>query len=88
MTATSSWVEMMPNVLGRPVEVAPAPDVTASGAYVTAVAALDGLDSLADRAEASASTTTIDPSPVDSAEYEDLYGRWSEVARHLEASGV
>ena len=88
MTATSSWVEMLPNVLGRPVEVASAPDVTASGAYVTAVAALDGLDSLSARAEASASTTTIDPSPVDSAEYEDLYGRWSEVARHLEASGV
>ena len=88
MTATSSWVEMLPNVLGRPVEVASAPDVTASGAYVTAVAALDGLDSLSARAEASATTTTIDPSPVDSAEYEDLYGRWSEVARHLEASGV
>ena len=88
MTATSSWVEMLPNVLGRPVEVASAPHVTASGAYVTAVAALDGLDSLLGRAEASAATTTIDPSPVDSAEYEDLYGRWSEVARHLEASGV
>ena len=88
MTATSSWVEMLPNVLGRPLEVASAPHVTASGAYVTAVAALDGLDSLSAWAEASATTTTIDPSPVDSAEYEDLYGRWSEVARHLEASGV
>ena len=88
MTATSSWVEMLPDVLGRPVDVASAPHVTASGAYVTAVAALDGLDSLLGRAEASTASTTIDPTAVGSAEYEDLYGRWSEVARHLEASGV
>ena len=86
MTATSSWMEMLPNVLGRPVEVASAPHVTASGAYVTAAAALDGTDSLLGYAEVNASTTAVDPTAVDSAEYEDLYGRWVEMARHLEAA--
>ena len=88
MTATSSWVEMLPNALGRPVEVASASHVTASGAYVTAASALDGLDSLLGEAEASAATTTIDPLAVDSVEYEDLYGRWVELGRHLEAAGA
>ena len=86
MTATSTWVEMLPNVLGRPVEVASAQHVTASGASVTALAALDGANSLPGYAETNASTTTIEPSAVASAEYEDLYGRWTETARRLEAS--
>ena len=71
MIATSSWVEMLPNVLGRSVEVASAPNVTAAGAYVTATSALDGHESL-----------------LDSAEYDDHYQRWTEMAKHLEAARV
>ncbi len=88
MIATSSWVEMLPNVLGRPVEVAAIPNVTAAGAYVMAVAALDGHASLLDIAEGSATTSTIEPSPVDSAEYDDHYQHWTEMALHLESAGM
>lgn len=88
MTATSSWVEMLPNALGRPVHVASATNVTACGAYLTAMAALDGVDSLLDYAPTNASTTTMDPQAVDSAEYEDLYGRWTATAERLEAAGT
>ena len=88
MTATASWVEMLPDALGRSVEVAASANVTASGAYLAAVAALDGADSLVDCAEAAAATTTVDPAAVDSAEYEDLYGRWTEMGQHLEAAGT
>lgn len=88
MIATSSWVEMLPNVLGRPVEVASVSNVTAAGAYITAKAALDGHDSLLDLAEASAITRTLVPSPSDAAEYDDHYQRWTEMANHLEAARV
>ena len=88
MIATSSWVEMLPNVLGRPVEVASAPNVTATGAYVTAAAALGGLDSIPGEAEARATTTTIEPGPVESAEYDSHYRRWTEMAEHLESAGI
>ena len=88
MIATSSWVEMLPNVLGRPVEVASAPNVTVAGGYVTAMSALDGHESLLDLAEASAVTSTLEPSPLDSAEYDEHYQRWTEMAKHLEAARV
>lgn len=88
MIATSSWVEMLPNVLGRPVEVASAPNVTAAGAYVTAMSALDGHESLLDMAAERASTRTLEPSPVDSAEYDDYYQRWKQMGDHLEAAGM
>ncbi len=88
MIATSSWVEMLPNVLGRSVEVASAPNVTAAGAYVTATSALDGHESLPDMAAERASTRTLEPSPLDSAEYDDHYQRWTEMANHMEAARV
>lgn len=88
MIATSSWVEMLPDVLGRPIEVAMTPNVTAAGAYSTAVAALDSHDSLLSVAEASATTTKIEPRPVESAEYDDHYQRWMEMAEHLESTGI
>lgn len=88
MISTKVWVEMLPNVLGRPIEVAATPNVTAAGAYVTATAALDGHDALLDLAEASAATRTLEPSPVDSVEYDDHYQRWMEMGEHLESAGM
>ena len=88
MIATSSWVEMLPNVLGCPVEVAIVPNVTAAGAFVTAVAALDGHDSPVDLAEASAATRTLEPKSVESAEYNDHYHRWTEMTEYLESAGM
>ena len=88
MIATSSWVEMLPNVLGRPVKVASVPNVTAAGAYVTAAAALDGHDSLLDLAEATAATRTLEPKSVESAEYDDHYQHWTEMAMHLESAAM
>ena len=88
MTAASTWVEMLPDVLGRPVLVASEPDVTAVGARVTAAAALDGVDSLVGYAESEAVSHTIEPSSVGSAEYEYHYMRWTEMARRLESAGA
>ncbi len=88
MTAASTWVEMLPDVLGRPVQVAPKPDVTAAGARVTAAAALQGVDSLVGYAESEAASRTIEPRSVESAEYEYHYMRWTEMARHLESAGA
>ena len=85
MMGTSTWVEMLPNVLGRPVEVASTMNVSAVGAYVTAVAALDGHYSLLDLAEVSAATTTVEAQSVESAEYDDYYSRWLEMGEQLEA---
>ena len=88
MTAASTWVEMLPDVLGRPVQMSLEPDVTAAGARVTAEAALDGVDSLVDYAESVAESRTIEPRSVESAEYEYHYMRWTETARHLESAGT
>ena len=88
MTATTSWVEMLTNVLGRPVEVAVVPNVTAAGAHVTAVAAVDGLASPLEEAEARATIRIMEPRPVESAEYDDHYQRWTEMAEHLESAGI
>ncbi|MCY4527450.1 MAG: FGGY-family carbohydrate kinase [Chloroflexi bacterium] len=88
MIATTEWVEMLPNVLGRPIEVAAVPNVTAAGAYFTATAALDGHSSLLELVEASAATKTMEPSPIDSAEYDDYYQRWVAMGEHLEMAGV
>ena len=88
MTAASTWVEMLPDVLGRPVQIASEPDVTAAGARVTAEAALDGVDSVVGYAESNASSRTIEPRSVESAEYEYHYMRWTEMAHHLESAGA
>ncbi len=88
MIGTSTWVEMLPNVLGRPVEVANSENVTAAGAYVSTTAALDGHDSLVELAEASADTKTFPPTAVGTAEYDDHYQRWMEMGEHLTSAGV
>ena len=88
MIGTSTWVEMLPNVLGRPVEVATTENVTAAGAYVSAIAALDGCDSLVELAEASAETKTITPSAVGAAEYDDHYRMWNEMGKHMRSAGM
>ena len=88
MTASPTWVSMLPDVLGRPVRVASGPDVTASGACLTALAALDGAESLTGYAGGRAASSTIEPRPVESAEYDDHYLRWTETARRLESIDV
>ena len=88
MTASSTWVSMLPDVLGRPVQVASEPDVTAVGARFTAEAALDGVDSVVGYAESVAASRTIEPELVKSAEYDDYYAGWTEMARHLESAGA
>ena len=87
MTAASTWVDMLPDVLGRPIRVASEPDVTAVGARITVEAALDSADSLVGYAESEASSRKIEPRPIEAAEYEDYYMRWTEMARQLESMG-
>ena len=88
MTGASTWVSMLPDVLGRPVFVASEPDVTGAGARLTAEAALDGVESVVGYAESAAASRTIEPRSVESAEYEYHYMRWTEMARHLESAGA
>ena len=88
MIATSSWVEMLPNVLGRPVEVASVPNVTAAGAYVTATAALDGPRFTSRYCGGKCDNEDIRAESRDSAEYDDNYQHWTEMALHLESAGM
>ncbi len=88
MTAASTWVSMLRDVLGRPVQVALEPDVTAEGARFTVEAALDGVDSVVSYAEVAAVSRTIEPRSVESAEYDDYYASWTEMARRLESAGA
>ena len=88
MIATTAWVNMLPNVLGRSLEVAAFPNVTAVGAYVTAMAALDGAASPLQESGARATTRTFEPTSVNTAEYDQRYRRWTEMAQRLESAGM
>ena len=80
MTRTKSFVRIMSNVIGRPIEVSDSPESTAVGAANIARVAIGELPSLAETAIA---THTILPDPRTSADYEDLYQAWLQTQRAL-----
>ena len=89
MTRTPTFVRILADVVGREISVSSAPQVSAHGAYLCARTSLGEFDSL-DEAGASirSQMTTIKPRPLESAEYQDHYERWQELAAGLEKLGL
>ena len=80
MIRTKSFVRIMADVLGRPIEVANGPDSTAVGAAHVARVAIGEIPSLTD---AGTATRTLHPDPHTAADYEDLYRAWLETQQAL-----
>ena len=85
MTRTRSFTRILTDVLGRDIDVARAPQVSAVGAYLCASTAIGEFSSLEQAAQsARAMLTTSEPDPVDASEYESHYERWAEMAGRLD----
>lgn len=84
MTKTHTFVRVLADVLGRQVEVAAQPAVSAFGAYLCAATALGEFASL-DEAAGSArkGLRPVQPDLATSTEYEEHYQRWLETAEKL-----
>ncbi len=80
MTRTKTFVQIMADVIGRPIEVSDSPESTAIGAANVARAAIGEIPSLTDAANA---TRTVAPDPHAAADYEDLYRAWLETQQSL-----
>ena len=79
---------ILADVLGRPIEVARAPETSAIGAAILTAVAVGIHPSLEAAIEAMAGgRATIQPDPAVSAAYDDLYDRWCAMADEL-ASGL
>ena len=85
MTHTSLFTQVLADVLGRPVHVAAVPDVSLQGAAMSAEAALEGGDALAQLAESARDgLREVAPDPADSHEYQEHYARWLDAQSRLE----
>ncbi len=88
MTAAAVFTDILANVLGREVRVSDAGNASAFGAYLCAATALGDFTSVR---EASAfggrRTRVVEPRPVETAQYRDLYEAWvaaNEVIQEVE----
>ena len=79
MTRTPAFVRALVDVLGREVQVARTPHISALGAYLCARTALGEYASLDEAAAAARGRLqSLEPDALDSAEYGDYYERWVE----------
>ena len=77
MTRSSTFRQILPNALGRPISMLREPDVTATGSAMIARTTLGEYSSLAEAAIAlSHHAHTIEPDPAAAAEYQDHYEHW------------
>ena len=84
MTRTSTWVQVLADVLGRKIGVSYGANVSAVGASLCARTALGDYSSLAEAADAVRDTVrTVEPDPLASPEYAELYERWTELSDRL-----
>ena len=84
MTRTKSFVSIMSDVMGRPIEVADGPESTAVGAAHVARTAIGQFASLTDAVDSTPSLTrTMDPDPHTAADYQDLYHAWLDTQQTL-----
>ena len=85
MTRTTLFPQMLADVLGRPIHVAPTPDVSLQGAALAAEAALEGGDALRQLARAARQgLREVTPDPVAQTEYREHYARWLDAQARLE----
>ena len=74
----------MSAVMGRPIEVAEGPESTAVGAAHVTRVAIGEFPSLTDAVDSARTvTSTMDPDPHTSADYQDLYQQWLETQQTL-----
>jgi xylulokinase len=86
MTRSATWTRILVDVLGRPVGVAPTPNVSARGAYLCASTAIGEFASLDEAAQSIDGTLkTAEPDPRSAAEYADHYERWSRAGQEMRA---
>ena len=84
MTRTKSFVRIMSDVIGRPIEVSNSPESTAIGAANVARAAIGQFPSLRDAVDSTPHLTrTMDPDPHTAADYRDLYHAWLDTQQTL-----
>ena len=77
MTRSSTFRQILPNALGRPISMLREPDVTATGSAMIARTTLGEYSSLAEAAIAlSHHAHTTEPDPAAAAEYQDHYEHW------------
>ena len=80
LSRLSTFRQILPQVLGRPISMFRQPDTTARGAAMIARTAIGECSSLTEAAIAlSHDTQTVEPDPADAAEYQDHYEHWLEV---------
>ena len=85
MIQTSAFTKILCDVLGRPVQVSPAPHVSALGAYLCAATGIGEFASLDEAAESvRGSLDTADPDPQTHLEYLDHYDRWTKTLGQIE----
>ena len=85
MTRTALFPQLLADVVGRPIHVAPTPDVSLQGAALAAEAALEGGDALRQLAQAARlGLREVTPDPVAQHEYREHYERWLDAQRRLE----
>ena len=85
MVQTATWVNILADVVGRPMMLSPTPQVSALGAYLCAATALGEFASLEEAAEGISGTLkAVEPDPKGSAEYQDLYERWLRLSVQLD----
>ena len=84
MTRTKSFAQIMSAVVGRPIEVVDGPESTTIGAAHIARVAIGEFASLRDAIGSTpAVTSTMDPDPHTTADYQDLYQQWLETQQTL-----
>ena len=84
MTRTKSFVRIMSDVMGRPIDVADGPESTAVGAAHVARAAIGQFTSIGDAVDSTPHLTrTMDPDPHTAADYRDLYRAWLDTQQAL-----
>ena len=89
MVQTATFVKALADVLGRQIRVPSDPQVSALGAYLCAATALGQFASLDEAAEVIAmDLRSVEPEPLASTEYRELYERWVEVSGQLETIGL
>lgn len=88
LTRSRTWLQMLADVLGRPLRVSALPDASSRGAAISAAV---GAGFYPDLATAAAAMTRDDshitPQRVAVAEYLDLYERWQQAREQLDTLG-
>ena len=80
LSRLSTFRQILPQVLGRPISMSRQPDTTVIGSAMIARTAIGEFDSLTEPAiMLSRRAKTMEPDPAEAAEYQDHYEQWLEV---------